>query len=1062
MIRQKGNVRRLGALALSLLVSVSMLPVSPAAADGENQQENVTGQSNVVDDRVGMPTMGKVKPLVVKVAFPDYPFESEVMDESVYPDETLMRMINGDESTKEGGKSLHDFYEISSYGQLDIACDQIYHYTAEHDRDYYSDEANPVGAPKTGVIPDDLPVPEEKMEDDETGSADGRLVYGLDDDVTRYGTGKIKQYRNLPEDADSEDDKRQYLLIDEILEALDEEIDYQDFDSDNDGCIDAIYVNFAGPLGEWSTTWWPHVSVRKNAGTFDGVKSRSYTFIHYEGPDEYQIESATKTLIHETGHLLGIPDYYSYEKNQDNMLGSFDIMATGSQADHNGFSKWTYGWLQDEDIAFVDSRDEEVTIHLTPIDSAQKDGKMIAVIARDYAWECGIYSKYFLVEYDAGQNLNANVMNGNDFAPGFRIFAVNAELDSDTWKNYAKNNNYSYYDRLIYDVRSTRNSYGFDDTLYRDGDSFTPDSDPASRFYFDESKIGIPTGIVMTDFVTGEDPSFKVSFTDIEEPVYDVQFTGQTENLENTLNLKLYSNVPLSINDYEKYTGIYLLDEEGTHYEVNMTELMDEERAYLFTSYRPEPVIQPNTSYTLVIPDGLFKVTDTQILGEMRIPVSTGDFEKVESIGRTVWKMSDFESNWVKAGEDRVVRLNGFCRISGKVINVSLQMVDANGNESFINNIELPFVAEDWEFQDEYIYIEPRLFRLEDGTLAAGLSYLDRETFYHIDLQGNLIGTPQAVENSRYQMLTVSGNNILVADYDYLTETSQLSHFDFEHPMSTVIGEQYINLICGMNDNEYAKDEYEDGHWYFAIYDMNNVRKNRWEVESIYYCLVYRDDSFLYLSKRYGEEDGPYIYLGQMDRNGQILKEENITDSVEYLKDVWEGNLMGIEKTEEGYMVYGVNTIGYNKIRFVTFFDQDMKQIGYRCFYENEPVIPLKSGIFTTRSAYLPTEDEPLNFYYLLKYSGADTEESGQQGEGQKDDSSSGQKTDDPTGSDGTKKDDGQNHSSDASKADGTAKSEGRSKSSPKTGDQWPVLWLAMLALSGATAFFGRKKRSNE
>ena len=52
------------------------------------------------------------------------------------------------------------------------------------------------------------------------------------------------------------------------------------------------------------------------------------------------------TFIHETGHMIGLDDYYSYDRGKGDYggLGGLDMMDFNI-GDHNGYSKWMLGWL---------------------------------------------------------------------------------------------------------------------------------------------------------------------------------------------------------------------------------------------------------------------------------------------------------------------------------------------------------------------------------------------------------------------------------------------------------------------------------------------------------------------------------------------------------------------------------------------------------------------------------------------------------------------------------------------------------------------------------------------
>ena len=103
-------------------------------------------------------------------------------------------------------------------------------------------------------------------------------------------------------------------LVAEALAALDESEDLSRFDANEDG----------------SVRLWNMVLLAENS-------SNSW---------------AARTIIHETGHVLGLPDYYSARSqtgqgSDHSGILTFDMMMQ-NMGDHNGYSKWLVGWLPEE------------------------------------------------------------------------------------------------------------------------------------------------------------------------------------------------------------------------------------------------------------------------------------------------------------------------------------------------------------------------------------------------------------------------------------------------------------------------------------------------------------------------------------------------------------------------------------------------------------------------------------------------------------------------------------------------------------------------------------------
>ena len=98
------------------------------------------------------------------------------------------------------------------------------------------------------------------------------------------------------------------------------------------------------------STWWSITQTWGDTGTeFDGVKPSKVVTLHLPSDDPF----AAATVIHETGHVLGLPDYYSASTQTGGASWPSGIMGSDMMmdnvGDHNGFSKWLLGWLDEEE-----------------------------------------------------------------------------------------------------------------------------------------------------------------------------------------------------------------------------------------------------------------------------------------------------------------------------------------------------------------------------------------------------------------------------------------------------------------------------------------------------------------------------------------------------------------------------------------------------------------------------------------------------------------------------------------------------------------------------------------
>lgn len=150
-------------------------------------------------------------------------------------------------------------------------------------------------------------------------------------------------------------------MIAEACALANDDIDFTQFDINNDGIVDAVHVIFAG-AGEASTgeesAIWPHRWSFYPSDTFDiefdGVRLKDYSCsaeMMGAGMD------GIGTLCHEFGHVLGLPDLYDtdYEGSggQATAINKWSIMASGSYnnfsntpASFTAYEKYKLNWLQ--------------------------------------------------------------------------------------------------------------------------------------------------------------------------------------------------------------------------------------------------------------------------------------------------------------------------------------------------------------------------------------------------------------------------------------------------------------------------------------------------------------------------------------------------------------------------------------------------------------------------------------------------------------------------------------------------------------------------------------------
>ena len=142
-------------------------------------------------------------------------------------------------------------------------------------------------------------------------------------------------------------------LIKEALNFFDGQgHNFAQYDNDNNSSIDYFVVVWTGPNNGWSNFWWGYQTSFSSSFALDGksfVNTRySWQWESRNWPGAYdQI-----VVMHETGHALGLPDYYDYDATvgPKGGVGGLDMM-DANRGDHNAFSKMLLDWNAPQSLA---------------------------------------------------------------------------------------------------------------------------------------------------------------------------------------------------------------------------------------------------------------------------------------------------------------------------------------------------------------------------------------------------------------------------------------------------------------------------------------------------------------------------------------------------------------------------------------------------------------------------------------------------------------------------------------------------------------------------------------
>jgi M6 family metalloprotease-like protein len=134
--------------------------------------------------------------------------------------------------------------------------------------------------------------------------------------------------------------------------------------------VDALYVLTSQPSGAFAATVIDHVPRR-----VDGRDIRAWIWFAAGGSGRARPE----VLIHETGHLLGLPDLYDVGRRGGRHR--WDVMAGSGGAGMLAWHRWKLGWLEEREVVCLTSRQRRL-VELSPLTSAGTGTKAIVYRTR--------------------------------------------------------------------------------------------------------------------------------------------------------------------------------------------------------------------------------------------------------------------------------------------------------------------------------------------------------------------------------------------------------------------------------------------------------------------------------------------------------------------------------------------------------------------------------------------------------------------------------------------------------------------------------------------------------
>lgn len=289
-------------------------------------------------------------------------------------------------------------------------------------------------------------------------------------------------------------DKNAEAMIVEACLGVDDQVNFNDYDWDNDGEVEEVFVVYAGKGeadGGDATTIWPHMyelSYSHNDLTLDGAHINTYACANeLSGGGSI---SGIGTFCHEFSHCLGYPDFYDTINNETYGMAYYDLMDAGSYngdgfipCGYSAYEKWLAGWVELTELS-----NENVTVDaLKPMseggsgyviyNDGHPDEFYILENRQQTNWDSALYGRGLMITHvDYDEMLwylncpNSLIDESSEYVTKYR-YPTNDHMRL-TIMHADNDDDYETYNGLTNDLYP-----------YLQNDSLTSTSIPAATFY---------------------------------------------------------------------------------------------------------------------------------------------------------------------------------------------------------------------------------------------------------------------------------------------------------------------------------------------------------------------------------------------------------------------------------------------------------------------------------------------------------------------------------------------------------------------------------------------------
>lgn len=266
-------------------------------------------------------------------------------------------------------------------------------------------------------------------------------------------------------------------MIAQACTMADSQVDFKNYDWDDDGEIEMVFVIYAGHGENNSSdtnTIWPKQfnllqSDFQNTLTLDGVKINTFACsCELNGEKGYE-PTGIAAICHEFSHCFGLPDLYDPYGNFPT-LGYWDLMDMGMYnqqgycpAGYSAYERWYSGWLEP-----IELTEECEVLNLKPLSQG---------------------GEAYVIYNDANRNeflmLENRQLSGWDSAlPDHGLLITRINYDPQVWASNGVNSDYSHHCIKIFAADNDLEDNAGDTFRLPFNGEFSDTSYPSARTFF--------------------------------------------------------------------------------------------------------------------------------------------------------------------------------------------------------------------------------------------------------------------------------------------------------------------------------------------------------------------------------------------------------------------------------------------------------------------------------------------------------------------------------------------------------------------------------------------------